>query len=176
MKKIVSIILVAMMLLTPVMSLAAPSMNVRTKLSGFSLCESVSLCGEYSFTVPADLMLYQQGSDDVSALRLYVTEDASAQLLLGATMNNANTKAATQANTQIRSLASNSSLEPVAMPEALQETVGENGMLLRRDDDTDVLYYLLFTGEGEFSYELIVLAPVENEADALSWLCNLKKG
>lgn len=176
MKKIVSIILVAMMLLTPVMSMAA-TLNIGTKLSGFALQETVSLDGEYTVTIPKNMYMVENAAQDGMEMLVYITETAEKQFLIAATPleAEADSMSRTIGKNHKALLNSSSATKQVELPEELAEVVGDNAVLFRTVDGEFVIYQMVLFGEGGYRFNLISLTSLEEEAEALGMVCALRK-
>jgi len=175
MKKIVSIILSVMILMTPVLSMAA-TLNIGCKLSGFALQETVALGSEYTVAVPKDMYMIENSAAEGMELLYYITETAEKQFLIAAMPEKAEMNSMSRTvGKNHKSLLSTSSSAQVRLPEELAETVGENAVMFRDQEENAVVYQLVFATKDGYRFTLISAGSLEMEGELLSMICALRK-
>lgn len=178
MKKIVAIILSALMILTPMMSLAAPELRSHRKL-GSALQETISLGGEYSIVVPRGLFLVQEVQEQNMEALCYVDADIAKEFIILAIDTTSQEQATKQTTRRMQNTHSKANMEtiqrPAPLPEALEEVLGDNGYLYRTDDGENVSYELIILGEGAYIYSILSYGSLEMEDEIQSWIEGLRK-
>lgn len=184
MKKIVSILLCAVILLTPVMSLAAPKLLSRSN-AGSAMKETIMLNNEFAITIPQGMILVLAEEANGTEQLLYFNEDGTEAFFLMALPLQKDpedevTKSMNKAVGQIsdkptKALLDDAGYVPVQLPDVLAEMLGDAGTLYYMNNGVTAGLQLVFMGSEGYVYGIIHEGLAGTEEAMLAHLLTLRK-
>jgi len=163
MKKMLCMLLCAMLLVCPALCQAAPMIE-----------EWLTINGQYKVAIPQDLELDEFEKEDGAIIRTYEDFDSEVQFVIVAGPSDGSVDSVDMNPVSLHALVLENGAARIPLTQHLEKTLGGQGSLYRMSDEVDVYFFLIIEWDDATAL-LGCHGPLDREAELFTWIESLRK-